>query len=90
MYFRKGSPGAITKAENELTARTLVDMLVAKEMQRETETLIGKSVEHETFGFGTIEAIIGAGDSAKLRIAFDKVGVKTLVQSLASSKLKYI
>lgn len=48
---------------------------------------IGVRIEHERFGEGQVVGIEGQGDSAKIRVAFDKVGVKNLLVKFAKFKL---
>lgn len=47
---------------------------------------VGDRVVHETFGRGTILAIEGAGQSTKLRIEFEHVGIKHLLLKFARLK----
>ena len=47
------------------------------------EATLGRKVNHEKFGIGTIVAVTTSGDDKKLTIAFDKQGVKILLLSLA-------
>ena len=39
----------------------------------------GMRVRHAVFGAGTVMAVIGEGLSQKLKIQFDRVGVKTVM-----------
>jgi hypothetical protein len=39
------------------------------------------------FGRGTVLAVIGSGEAQKLRIQFDRAGVKTLVVRFANLEL---
>jgi len=43
----------------------------------------GQRVEHQKFGFGTVEALDVSGPDRKARIQFDKNGEKTLILSFA-------
>ena len=47
----------------------------------------GSRVEHPIFGAGQITEIVGAGPAAKLRIRFDRVGMKTIVLRYAQLRL---
>ena len=44
---------------------------------------VGMKVRHEKFGIGTIVSLFRTVDDAKLTIAFDKMGVKILMLSMA-------
>ncbi|MBN1050804.1 DNA helicase PcrA [Clostridium botulinum] len=50
------------------------------------EVTLGRKVQHEKFGIGTIVSVQGSGDDKKLTIAFDKQGVKNLMLSFAKLK----
>jgi DNA helicase-2/ATP-dependent DNA helicase PcrA len=39
----------------------------------------GARVEHPVFGAGTLVELVGAGPSAKIRVRFDRAGLKTIV-----------
>jgi DNA helicase-2/ATP-dependent DNA helicase PcrA len=47
----------------------------------------GLRVRHPVFGPGTVLAVIGAGSGQKLRIRFDRAGVKTVVLRYATLEL---
>jgi DNA helicase-2/ATP-dependent DNA helicase PcrA len=47
----------------------------------------GTRVAHPVFGEGRVEGVTGAGQSAKVRIRFDRAGVKTIVQRYAQLRL---
>jgi DNA helicase-2/ATP-dependent DNA helicase PcrA len=47
----------------------------------------GLGVRHPIFGRGTILAVIGAGQGQKLRIQFERAGVKTIVVRFANLEL---
>jgi DNA helicase-2/ATP-dependent DNA helicase PcrA len=47
----------------------------------------GLRVRHPVFGAGTVLAVIGAGSGQKLRIRFDRAGVKTVVLRYATLEL---
>jgi DNA helicase-2/ATP-dependent DNA helicase PcrA len=44
----------------------------------------GMRVRHPVFGFGTVIEVTGRGQTQKLRIRFDRVGVKTLLTRFAN------
>ena len=44
---------------------------------------VGMKVRHEKFGIGTIVSLSKTADDAKLTIAFDKMGIKILMLSMA-------
>ena len=44
---------------------------------------IGEKVVHKKFGLGTVEALLGQGEDARIRIRFDGLGAKELMLSLA-------
>jgi DNA helicase-2/ATP-dependent DNA helicase PcrA len=47
----------------------------------------GTRVEHPIFGAGSIEEVIGSGPATKLRIRFDRAGIKTIVLRYAQLQL---
>jgi DNA helicase-2/ATP-dependent DNA helicase PcrA len=47
----------------------------------------GTRVEHPVFGAGTIAEVAGSGASTKLRIRFDRAGMKTIVLRYAQLRL---
>ncbi len=47
----------------------------------------GTRVEHPVFGTGTIDQVIGSGRSCKIRVRFDRAGVKTIVLRYAQLRL---
>ena len=49
---------------------------------------LGDSVEHEKFGFGTVESITGRGADMRIKINFAVSGRKELLLQLAVKKLK--
>ena len=44
---------------------------------------VGNRVEHQKFGFGTVQELDHSGPSAKARIQFDELGDKTIILSFA-------
>ncbi len=47
----------------------------------------GSRVEHPVFGAGTVLELAGAGRSAKIRVRFDRAGLKTIVLRYAQLRL---
>jgi DNA helicase-2/ATP-dependent DNA helicase PcrA len=47
----------------------------------------GTRVQHPIFGGGTVTAVIGAGPGQKLRIQFDRAGIKTVLVRYANLEL---
>jgi DNA helicase-2/ATP-dependent DNA helicase PcrA len=47
----------------------------------------GARVEHPIFGIGTIMEVIGSGQTGKIRVGFDRAGVKTIVMRYAQLRL---
>lgn len=47
----------------------------------------GQRVDHPIFGTGAITELVGAGPSAKIRIRFDRAGMKTIVLRYAQLRL---
>ncbi len=48
---------------------------------------IGLRVRHPVFGFGTVAGVIGSGPGQKLRIQFDRAGLKTVMLRYANLEL---
>jgi PcrA/UvrD tudor domain len=44
-------------------------------------------VRHPVFGFGTVAGVIGSGPGQKLRIQFDRAGLKTVMLRYANLEL---
>ncbi|GAA0078139.1 DNA helicase PcrA [Clostridium sp. CTA-5] len=57
------------------------------EYMTSNEVTLGRKVEHDKFGVGTIVSVQNAGSDKKLTIAFDKQGVKNLMLSFAKLKM---
>ncbi|MEE8558650.1 MAG: UvrD-helicase domain-containing protein, partial [Myxococcota bacterium] len=47
----------------------------------------GSRVEHPVFGAGTVLELVGAGRGAKIRVRFDRAGLKTIVLRYAQLRL---
>ena len=47
----------------------------------------GQRVEHPIFGAGTIQQVIGSGAKGKIRVHFDRAGIKTIVTRFAQLRL---
>ena len=48
---------------------------------------VGARVGHPVFGTGTIAEVIGSGRNGKIRIRFDRAGIKTIVIRYAQLRL---
>lgn len=48
---------------------------------------VGTRIHHERFGTGTVAGTEGSGDSARMRVEFDKAGVKNLLVKFAKFTL---
>jgi DNA helicase-2/ATP-dependent DNA helicase PcrA len=48
---------------------------------------VGLRVRHPVFGFGTVAGVIGSGPGQKLRIQFDRAGLKTVMVRYANLEL---
>ena len=48
---------------------------------------VGSRVTHQIFGMGKIQQITGTGDTQRVTIAFEKVGIKQLLTKFANLKL---
>ncbi|MFP8880121.1 MAG: hypothetical protein VCE43_12105, partial [Myxococcota bacterium] len=48
---------------------------------------VGLRVRHPVFGLGTIASVIGTGADQKLKIQFDRAGLKTLMVKFANLEL---
>jgi DNA helicase-2/ATP-dependent DNA helicase PcrA len=48
---------------------------------------VGLRVRHPVFGFGTVAGVIGSGPGQKLRIQFDRAGLKTVMLRYANLEL---
>ncbi|KOA18259.1 ATP-dependent DNA helicase PcrA [Clostridium homopropionicum DSM 5847] len=51
------------------------------------EVSVGRKVKHDKFGVGTIVSAVKNGDDMKVTIAFDNMGIKQLMFSMAPLKL---
>ncbi|MCA9512723.1 MAG: UvrD-helicase domain-containing protein [Myxococcales bacterium] len=63
------------------------DYSFSQEGAEEASIRKGTRVRHPTFGLGTIVAVVGNGLEQKLRIKFDRVGVKTVMVRYANLEL---
>ncbi len=48
---------------------------------------VGTRVEHPVFGAGSIDEVAGSGEATKLRIRFDRAGIKTIKLKFAQLRL---
>jgi DNA helicase-2/ATP-dependent DNA helicase PcrA len=70
------------------TSETTLDYSYAQAEPGESpELAAGLFVRHPIFGRGTILAVIGSGPGQKLRIKFERAGVKTIVVRFANLEL---
>ena len=70
------------------TSETTLDYSYAQAAPGESpELAAGLFVRHPIFGRGTILAVIGSGSGQKLRIKFERAGVKTIVVRFANLEL---
>jgi DNA helicase-2/ATP-dependent DNA helicase PcrA len=73
---------------NQRTSETTLDYSYAQAAPGESPELApGLFVRHPIFGRGTILAVIGSGPGQKLRIKFERAGVKTIVVRFANLEL---
>ncbi len=70
--------------------RHIVEKMFADEVNQEDPNAYepGEKVAHELFGEGVVDAVMGSGLNAKVRINFRKSGMKLLLLSMAASKLR--
>ena len=47
----------------------------------------GSRIEHPMFGAGTIGEVVGSGRNTKIRVRFDRAGMKTIVLRYAQLRL---
>ena len=71
---KTSSPSEIIKKAMESSGGTLLTKIEASP---------GRKVKHSKFGVGTIVSVMPQGDDVKLTIAFDSMGVKQLLLSIA-------
>jgi DNA helicase-2/ATP-dependent DNA helicase PcrA len=73
---------------NRRSSETTLDYSYAQAAPGESSELApGLFVRHPIFGRGTILAVIGSGPGQKLRIKFERAGVKTIVVRFANLEL---
>lgn len=63
------------------------DLAITKEEVDLNEVSAGRKVKHEKFGVGTIINAVKSGNDMKVTIAFDNMGIKQLMFSMAPLKL---
>ena len=70
------------------TAADDLDYSYAQTAPGESSDLaVGLVVRHPVFGRGTVQAVMGSGPGQKLRIRFDRAGLKTIVVRFANLEL---
>jgi DNA helicase-2/ATP-dependent DNA helicase PcrA len=62
------------------------DILGGKKLT-EVEATMGRKVKHNKFGIGTIISVTKEGSDTKLTVAFDNMGIKNLILSMAPLEL---
>ena len=55
--------------------------------QETASIAVGLRVRHPVFGLGTVAQVIGSGPGQKLRIRFDRAGLKTVMVRFANLDL---
>ena len=58
-----------------------------KQRKRNSETLLGKLVQHSSFGEGVVIAVEGDGDNKRVQVNFQSEGLKWLVLEYANLKI---
>ena len=58
-----------------------------KQRKRNSETLLGKLVQHSSFGEGVVIAVEGDGDNKRVQVNFQSEGLKWLVLGYANLKI---
>jgi DNA helicase-2/ATP-dependent DNA helicase PcrA len=48
---------------------------------------VGSKVQHETFGYGKVQAVTGSGDMQRVTVNFEDVGYKQLLVKFAKLKI---
>ena len=48
---------------------------------------VGCMIEHERFGIGRVQEVVGAGDNCKATVAFENAGQKQLLLKFARFKV---
>ena len=66
---------------------TIVRRAQAQQAQDSYGFQVGDRIEHKKFGPGKVMALIGSGNDMRIRIAFDRVGSKELMLTLAVKNL---
>jgi DNA helicase-2/ATP-dependent DNA helicase PcrA len=92
-FLQEIPPGALVEALGRRsgdgrTSETTLDYSYAQAAAGESPELApGLFVRHPIFGRGTILAVVGSGPGQKLRIKFERAGVKTIVLRFANLEL---
>jgi DNA helicase-2/ATP-dependent DNA helicase PcrA len=92
-FLQEIPPGALVEALGRRsgdgrTSETTLDYSYAQAAPGESPELApGLFVRHPIFGRGTILAVVGSGPGQKLRIKFERAGVKTIVLRFANLEL---
>jgi DNA helicase-2/ATP-dependent DNA helicase PcrA len=84
----RGLPRAPATSAPEPVSQTRVDFSDGQWEPDEVPPLgPGTRVEHPVFGAGSIEAVAGSGRGTKIRVRFDRAGLKTIVLRYAQLRL---
>jgi len=92
-FLQEIPPGVLVEAVGRRsgdgrTSETTLDYSYAQAAAGESPELApGLFVRHPIFGRGTILAVVGSGPGQKLRIKFERAGVKTIVLRFANLEL---
>ena len=81
----RGTGRSRSEAEDEFGRRdSSLDYSYAQDTGGEGGAVVGMRVRHPVFGVGTVMAVIGADLNQKLKIRFERAGVKTVMVRFAN------
>jgi DNA helicase-2/ATP-dependent DNA helicase PcrA len=78
---------AIAEGVSNFAAGPSLDFSYDQSQPADSPLAVGLQVRHPVFGLGTIEGIVGSGPGQKLRIRFDRAGLKTVMVRFANLEL---
>jgi DNA helicase-2/ATP-dependent DNA helicase PcrA len=78
---------AIAEGASDFAAGPSLDFSYDQSQPADSPLAVGLQVRHPVFGLGTIEGIVGSGPGQKLRIRFDRAGLKTVMVRFANLEL---
>ncbi len=78
---------AIAEGASDFAAGPSLDYSYDQSQPADSPLAVGLQVRHPVFGLGTIEGIVGSGPGQKLRIRFDRAGLKTVMVRFANLEL---